>query len=71
MNNGFVLRIDFGLDWFDFGVFAVTAVESGRSALQYLGLDGETNSVRFSVSNFNLLAYDLYYAFNGGVGFRI
>ncbi|XP_038879718.1 two-component response regulator ARR5-like [Benincasa hispida] len=26
----------------------VTAVESGRSALQYLGLDGETNSVQFS-----------------------
>uniref|UniRef100_A0A9I9DEB0 Response regulatory domain-containing protein n=1 Tax=Cucumis melo TaxID=3656 RepID=A0A9I9DEB0_CUCME len=26
----------------------VTVVESGRSALQYLGLDGETNSVQFS-----------------------
>ncbi|CAK9330172.1 unnamed protein product [Citrullus colocynthis] len=26
----------------------VTAVESGRSALQYLGLDGENNSVQFS-----------------------
>lgn len=37
------------LNWVGFGgVFAVTAVESGRSALQYLGLDGENNSVQFS-----------------------
>lgn len=30
--------------------FAVTAVESGRRALQYLGLDGEKTSVGIDVS---------------------
>lgn len=30
--------------------FAVTTVESGRRALQYLGLDGENSSVDFDVS---------------------
>ncbi|KAG6589473.1 Two-component response regulator ARR5, partial [Cucurbita argyrosperma subsp. argyrosperma] len=36
----------------------VTAVESGRSALQYLGLDGEANSVRFSDLKVNLIITD-------------
>lgn len=30
-------------------VLAVTAVESGTRALQYLGLDGEKSSVGFNV----------------------
>lgn len=33
-----------------FFFFAVTAVESGRRALQYLGLDGDKNAVGFDVS---------------------
>lgn len=34
---------------FFFLIFAVTAVESGRRALQYLGLDGDKNAVGFDV----------------------
>lgn len=33
-----------------FFFFAVTAVESGTRALQYLGLDGEQSNVGFDVS---------------------
>lgn len=32
-------------------IYAVTAVESGTRALQYLGLDGERASVGFNVRN--------------------
>jgi len=35
-------------DW----VLAVTVVESGSRALQYLGLDGEKSSIGFDVSGF-------------------
>jgi hypothetical protein len=38
----------FETDW-DFCIFAVTVVESGSRALQYLGLDGEKSSVGFNV----------------------
>ena len=39
--------------WFDleYYLYAVTAVESGTRALQYLGLDGERASVGFDVRN--------------------
>lgn len=33
-------------------VYAVTTVDSGTRALQYLGLDGEKKSVGFNVSSF-------------------
>ncbi|XP_022134751.1 two-component response regulator ARR5-like, partial [Momordica charantia] len=36
----------------------VTAVESGRSALQYLGLEGQTNSVHFNGLEVNLIITD-------------
>lgn len=36
----------------------VTAVESGRSALQYLGLDGEASSVQFNGLKVNLIITD-------------
>lgn len=38
----------FETDW-DLWIFAVTVVESGSRALQYLGLDGEKSSVAFNV----------------------
>lgn len=41
------------IDWFVF-CFAVTVVESGTRALQYLGLDGDTSSIGFDVSNFSI-----------------
>lgn len=39
------------LNW----VLAVTVVESGSRALQYLGLDGEKSSIGFDVSIFGFL----------------
>lgn len=44
--DGFVKRTEMCFFFF----FAVTAVESGTRALQYLGLDGEQSNVGFDVS---------------------
>lgn len=45
-------------------IYAVTAVESGTRALQYLGLDGERASVGFNVRNkFGLLCSYVYFFF--------
>ncbi|KAL6559440.1 Two-component response regulator arr5 [Orobanche gracilis] len=47
----------------------VTAVESGRRALQYLGLDGEKSSVGFDELKVNLIMTD--YSMPGMTGFEL
>ncbi|KAL6524380.1 Two-component response regulator arr5 [Orobanche hederae] len=47
----------------------VTAVESGRRALQYLGLDGERSSVGFDELKVNLIMTD--YSMPGMTGFEL
>ncbi|KAL8042132.1 hypothetical protein ABFS82_09G031000 [Erythranthe guttata] len=47
----------------------VTAVESGRRALQYLGLDGETSSVNFDELKVNLIMTD--YSMPGMTGYEL
>ncbi|KZV31256.1 two-component sensor protein histidine protein kinase [Dorcoceras hygrometricum] len=47
----------------------VTAVESGRRALQYLGLDGERSSVEFDGLKVNLIMTD--YSMPGMTGFEL
>ncbi|KAL7161569.1 hypothetical protein ACSBR2_042104 [Camellia fascicularis] len=47
----------------------VTAVESGRRALQYLGLDGEKNSVGFDDLKVNLIMTD--YSMPGMTGYEL
>jgi len=44
-------------------IYAVTAVESGTRALQYLGLDGERASVGFNVRKLGLLCSYVYIFF--------
>lgn len=45
--------VTFWIDSEDVFLFAVTVVDSGTRALQYLGLDGEENSsIGFDVSEF-------------------
>ncbi|CAA2983151.1 two-component response regulator ARR6-like [Olea europaea subsp. europaea] len=48
---------------------AVTAVESGRRALQYLGLDGEKSSVGFDGLKVNLIMTD--YSMPGMTGYEL
>jgi len=43
------------------GCFSVTVVESGTRALQYLGLDGETSSLGFDVSEFSYLVFGVFF----------
>ncbi|XAR65421.1 hypothetical protein NMG60_11009547 [Bertholletia excelsa] len=47
----------------------VTAVESGRRALQYLGLEGEESSVRFEGLKVNLIMTD--YSMPGMTGYEL
>ncbi|KAI3464032.1 hypothetical protein Pfo_020695 [Paulownia fortunei] len=47
----------------------VTSVESGRRALQYLGLDGERSSVGFDGLNVNLIITD--YSMPGMTGYEL
>ncbi|XP_051123402.1 two-component response regulator ARR5-like [Andrographis paniculata] len=47
----------------------VTAVESGRRALQYLGLDGERGTVGFDESKINLIMTD--YSMPGMTGYEL
>jgi len=42
------------------GCFSVTVVESGTRALQYLGLDGDTTSIGFDVSEFCYLVCGVF-----------
>lgn len=66
----------FGLDsngFWIFFFFAVTVVESGTRALQYLGLDGDTSSIGFDVSKVSKLGLEifLFYFFWGIFSFCV
>ena len=59
----FLLKFDWPL-LFIYYYFVVTAVESGARALQYLGLDGEKNSVGINVSNLVITFFYFFFLFN-------